>query len=229
VVLTVGTDLERYVLDRCPTVNHLRIENTAVHRPTTPGLEAVAELKSRLGLSHRIPIIYTGTFERYQGLGLLFESAQAVVRQHPEVIFIMVGGKPAQVEYWKKEISRLGLADQVLFVGTVSLEESIRYLELAEVLVSPRTEGLSVPLKIYSYLRSGKPILATEIYAQILTDTTAVLVEPTAAAYTAGLLQLIESPDLRSQLGRAAQAFAEAEFSIERYLAKLDFAYHLIR
>ena len=232
VVLTIGSDLEDYVLYVNRQANHIRIENIAVHNgDAAPEQAPVAELKESLGLKGKVPIVYTGTFERYQGLDLLFQSAEIVVQQHPEVVLVMVGGKPEQVEAWQQQVRQMGLANNVIFTGIVSLAASLRYLELAEILVSPRTEGLSVPLKIYSYLHSGKPTVATNIYAhtQILNDETAVVVDPDARAYAEGILQLIKNPKLREEIGRRAQAYAQREFSREGYLSKLESAYLAIK
>ena len=42
------------------------------------------------------------------------------------------------------------------------------FVALADMLLSPRSKGTHTPLKLYSYLRSGKPILATDILAHTL-------------------------------------------------------------
>ncbi len=57
------------------------------------------------------------------------------------------------------------------------------YLLAADVLVSPRSRGTNTPLKIYQYLRSGKPIVATRLltHTQVLSDETAILTGATAA------------------------------------------------
>lgn len=227
VVLTIGSDLEEYVRQKHSNANLFRIENTAVPDSPTPDRERVAELKAQTGLNNRLPIVYTGNLERYQGLDLLLQSAGPVLRKHPEVAFVIVGGQPEQIRPWQGKVRSRGLEESVFFVGAVSPEEASRYLGLAEILVSPRLDGLSIPLKIYSYLRSGKPIVATNIAAhtRILTDETAVLVEPSPDAYAAGILKLIESPELRQRIGQRARRQAEGEFSMENLLAKLNSAY----
>ncbi|HEX6385859.1 MAG TPA: glycosyltransferase, partial [Anaerolineae bacterium] len=103
--------------------------------------------------------------------------------------------------------------------------------ELAEVLVSPRSEGLSIPLKIYSYLHSGKPTVVTNICAhtQVLDSTLAVIVERDARAYAEGILRLIENPELRTEIGRRAQEYAQLEFSREGYLSKLESVYQALK
>jgi glycosyltransferase involved in cell wall biosynthesis len=231
VVLTIGVDLEEHVLGVNGHANHIRIENIAAQSDTADNPQTIAELKQKLGLAGKLPVVYTGTFEAYQGLDVLFESARQVVQQHPEVVFVMVGGKPEQVAHWQQETTRMGLDDHVIFTGIVSLDESLQYLQLGDILVSPRTEGLSVPLKLYSYLHSGRPMVATNIFAhtQILDEETAVITEPNADAYAAGLLQLIQSPTLRTRIGEQARTYAQREFSKESYLNKLKKAYLAIK
>ena len=56
--------------------------------------------------------------------------------------------------------------------------------QACDILVSPRIRGTNTPLKIYSYLRSGKPIVATDLltHTQVLSPDVARLVAPDADA-----------------------------------------------
>ena len=53
------------------------------------------------------------------------------------------------------------------------------------MLTSPRSKGTNTPLKIYQYLRSGKPIVATRLltHTQVLDDDTAMLTAPDPQAF----------------------------------------------
>lgn len=230
-VITVGSDLEQYVKEINPTVKHAMIENLPVQSNgyKENGMTS-DEVKRKLNLHGRVPVVYTGTFERYQGIDLLIESATLVRKQYPDVTFVLVGGKPEQVAECQHLVRKHNLEDCVLFTGIVPVEEVNPYLEMADVLVSPRTEGLSVPLKIYSYLHSGKPIVATDIVAHtlVLNGDTAVLVPPTKEAFAEGLSQVIRDTNLRSRLGDQAKQLAEEEYSFNSYLAKLDRIYRLL-
>ena len=57
-----------------------------------------------------------------------------------------------------------------IFAGERPADEIPAYLLAADVLVSPRSRGTNTPLKIYQYLRSGKPIVATRLltHTQVL-------------------------------------------------------------
>jgi glycosyltransferase involved in cell wall biosynthesis len=229
--ITVGADLEQRVLGRNPRVEQTRIENTVLYPYDDASRASARVLKERLGLNGKLPIVYTGTFESYQGLNLLFGSAAIVKRHYPEVLFILAGGKPQQLDHWRAEARKLDLEDCTLFLGIVSPAEALACLEIAEILVSPRTEGTSVPLKTYSYLKSGKPIVATNLMAhtQVLDDDTALLVAPTEEALADGMLRLIQSPGLRQELGRRAQEYARDKYGSSDYLAKVDRAYRTLQ
>jgi glycosyltransferase involved in cell wall biosynthesis len=227
-VLTVGTDLEAIVRAINPHTRVVTIENLPVVLKDMEGAEgSVAALKHALDLDGRRPIVYTGTFEIYQGMDLLLHSARLVVDANSKACFVVVGGKPHQVAHWQEEAFKLGLADSMRFVGTVPVEESVLYLDLADVLVSPRTGGTSVPLKIYSYLHAGKPIVATRLVAHttVLTDEVACLVEPTKEAVAEGILALLDDPHMCTRLGNEAQAYAEEKYSFAAYKEKMRYIY----
>jgi glycosyltransferase involved in cell wall biosynthesis len=223
-VITIGGDLGEYVNGINPKVKSIIIENLAVQTPgAAAGPSSARELGEKLELNSKLPVVYTGSFEGYQGLDLLLKSAKIVKDYHPEVSFIMVGGSSSQVEYWSNEARKLDLEDCMFFTGTVPPEEAVAYLELAEILVSPRTNNTSVPLKIYSYLQSGKPIVATDLatHTQVLNDEIALLVAPTQEAMANGILKLVRAPDLRQRIGQRAQVYAREEFNPQNYIAKV--------
>ncbi len=230
VVLTIGEDLETHVWQVNPGANQLRLENMALQETMPVDPEQAARLRNELGLEGKQVVVYTGTFERYQGFEVLFEALRYVAPAYPDLRVVMVGGKPEQVRHWQEETRQMGLGTLVLFTGAVTPEASLQYLEMADVLVSPRTEGLSVPLKIYTYLYAGRPIVATNIFAhtQVLDAETAVLVEPTGTAFAEGLRRLLDDPALAERLGRNARALAERSYARATYLRKLKLAYQSI-
>ncbi len=166
--------------------------------------------------------MYTGTLEEYQGLDLLLYSATIVRATLPEVRYVIVGGKPAQVERLTALALASGVGDIVRFTGQRPLEEMPQFMALADVLVSPRSKGTHVPLKIYTYLRSGKAILATDIlsHTQILTPAVALLVPPTPAALAHGTLELVQNPELAQRLGTHSQHFAQEHYSWSAFFEK---------
>jgi len=91
-------------------------------------------------------------------------------------------------------------------------------------LVSPRLQGTNSPLKIYSYLRSGKPIVATRhiTHTQILNDSVSILAEPNPNDFADAILKILDDPDQQKRLVRAALQLAETHYSYEDYLKKTE-------
>jgi glycosyltransferase involved in cell wall biosynthesis len=176
-----------------------------------------------LGVEDSTPVVlYTGTFESYQGLDLLFAAAASVRRRRPDLRVVLAGGKPEQVERARRQAEAAGAGPVVQFVGERPADEIPKFLDAADVLVSPRSTGTNTPLKIYQYLRAGRPIVATRLvtHTQVLSDEVAILTEPTAEAFASGILRAINDPDAASRLGRQARELAETRYTYEAYLER---------
>jgi glycosyltransferase involved in cell wall biosynthesis len=109
-----------------------------------------------------------------------------------------------------------------VFAGERPSTEIPAFLEAADALVSPRSRGTNTPLKIYQYLRAGRPIVATRLltHTQVLDDEVAVLVEATADAFAAGILRAVDDPAAARAMGERAAHLAATKYSYEAYLAK---------
>lgn len=227
-VITIDSELEEYVKQINPAINQMQIDNLPLNNQMQPvDPQAIAALKTRLAIEERRPIVYTGTLEPYQGLELAIESAALVRSQIPEAIYIIVGGKPAQVSAYKALARAYHVDDLFIFTGNVMPDEAVIYLALADVLISPRRGNTSIPLKIYSYLSSGKPILATrtDSHTRLLHDDLALLVEPTAEAFGLGIIRLLTDSALQAHLKRNAIQFAATIQNDTDYIGKVSQIY----
>ena len=225
-MITIGPDLEQYVHEMNPDVPMQMIENLPLNIDQNFD-EISPEISSRFRQHNGLSVVYTGTFERYQGVDVLIKSFEQVNHNHPETQLILVGGKPEQIQVYQNMVSQMGLDGSIQFTGIVSLEDANAYIHLADILVSPRIEGTSVPLKIYTYLHAGKPILATDIPAHslVLCQENACLVDPTPEGMTAGLTRLINDDQLRSELSLEGKKLAEQKYGQSQYLSKLEKVY----
>lgn len=189
--------------------------------------EDVARLREQLQLGDAPVLLYTGTLETYQGLDILLRSVVIVRSKFPAARYVIVGGKAEQVDKLRLFAQELGVTDVVSIVGPRPLEEMPKYMALGNILLSPRSKGDHTPLKLYTYLRSGKPILGTAIYAhtQILTSEIALLVPPTPQDLAEGALELLQNPERAQALGDNARRVAEEQYSWSAFLEKVQHVY----
>jgi glycosyltransferase involved in cell wall biosynthesis len=140
---------------------------------------------------------------------------------------LIVGGEPQQVDKARGRARELGAADVTVFTGQQPAREIPSFVQACDVLVSPRTRGTNTPLKIYSYLRSGRPILATNLltHTQVLTPDIAALVEPEPEPFAEALAALLDDPAARMALAVRARAVADEKYSRESYVRRTAQAY----
>jgi glycosyltransferase involved in cell wall biosynthesis len=219
-VIVICRHLEEVARDIAPDAHVVLIENAPGSGEAAAG---IGDVRAAAGVPAGAPmVLYTGTFEPYQGLDLLFASMKPVLTKRPDARLVMAGGHPDQVERAKRDAAAIGVGAATVFVGERPADEIPAYLEASDVLVSPRSRGKNTPLKIYQYLRSGRPIVATNLltHTQVLDPTVAELTEPTAEAFGAGILRVLEDREYAASLSRAARTLADTRYTYEAYVQR---------
>jgi protein-L-isoaspartate O-methyltransferase len=222
VVIVICPSLEDTVKAIEPGAQTVLIENAPGSAEDEATPEAAAAVRRSLNLAEGTPIVlYTGTFEAYQGLDLLFAAMAIVRRARPDARLVLAGGRADQVDARASRRARPASTRSTIFAGERPASEIPAYLLAADVLVSPRSRGTNTPLKIYQYLRSGKPIVATRLltHTQVLSDETAILTEATPQAFADGILAGLDDP-ARPPRRPPARELAETKYSYEAYLER---------
>jgi len=221
VVIVICPYLEKLVESIVPGTKTVLIENVSprpdVRAPSAPFAGEGMPLGERVAL-------YVGNFGPNQGLDLLLKSIPRVVQKEGRVRFRLVGGLPAEVKKLKRLAERLGVGEYVLFAERKSDAEVARFIEQSAVLLSPRKIGNNIPSKIYLYLKSGRPIVATRLpaHTQILNDDTAVLTDLNPKAFADGILRVLRDGSLAQQIARNALALTEAKYTYSTYLRQVE-------
>jgi glycosyltransferase involved in cell wall biosynthesis len=142
----------------------------------------------------------------------------------------MVGGRADQLESLRAMAVQEGVEEHFLFTGPQPFENIPVFLGISDLLVSPRSHGTNTPLKIYSYLASGKPIVATDMqtHRQVLTDETAMLVPPDAEGLGEGIRRLLGDAALRERIGQDGWQLARESFSYRTYLSRIQEAFDYV-
>jgi len=182
--------------------------------------EEAAEIRRRAAPGGERVVLYAGNFGPYQGIELLLE---AFARVREKAVLVLVGGSGEDLERMKMRAAELGLGGRAVFWERVAPQRVPLFIGIADVLVSPRLAGTNTPLKVYSYLKSGKPLVATNLYThtQVLNEGISILVEPTAEGLAEGLAMALTSPAAQAR-ARAARDLADREYTLSAYLERMD-------
>jgi glycosyltransferase involved in cell wall biosynthesis len=90
------------------------------------------------------------------------------------------------------------------------------YLAAADVVVSPRVQGINPPGKLFSYLASARPVVATNtlVHNQLLDEKCAILTPPNADGIADGLITAL------TDSARVAEVVLEAQAFLRRYCSQ---------
>ena len=227
-VITICQELQDTVVEMGAGDRSLLIENVMGGDVDEAPSKPTSEIRTAWGIAPDAPLaLYTGTFEAYQGVDLLIDAAAILAQSRPEARILVVGGEPPQVERARARAREQGAADVMVFTGQQPAREIPSFVQACDVLVSPRIRGTNTPLKIYSYLRSGRPILATNLltHTQVLTPDIAALVTPEPRPFAEALAALLDDPAARARLASRARAVADEKYSRASYMRRTAQAY----
>ena len=223
-VITVSPMLDNYVRRINDRVASVMIENGPASDSPDIGKEDLTSTElPQPGMASRKIVLYAGTFEVYQGLELLIESANLITKSRDDVLFVLIGGRPQQIDSLSKLVEKLGITSNFHFTGSLPIEALPAFINIADVLISTRTTGMNPPLKIYDYMKSGKPIVATNIEAhtKILNNDLAVLVDPHPESIANGVISLLDDPSYAEGLGARSKQYFETNYSSEKKIEKV--------
>ena len=242
-VITVADEITAHARTLAPRVPSDTLPDLPIDVEQVTADE-IRELRERLGLLSQKVIVYTGNFDPYQGIDLLLKGFSQYLKSRPAgdstpaATLLIVGGGPGEEDRKREQeqtAERLGLDTAVIFVGSRPVDEMGAFMQLADVLISPRTAGNNTPLKVYSYMASGRPMVATNIssHTQVLDDSCAILCDPTPQDL-ADKLEVALSDSAAATARRAAQVLAAKQrvaerFSLEKFRGKLDALYAQIK
>jgi len=175
----------------------------------------------------RVRFMYVGNLERYQGIDLVLEAMSTGAGNGYRMSLAVIGGTDLLIDAYRKKCTELGIHDQVKFLGPKPVTTLGTWLEQADVLLSPRIKGVNTPMKIYSYLDSGKPVLATRLptHTQVLTDEFACLADPDSGSWADAMIMLAQNKSERDRLGAAGKAYAQKHHSFEAFRTTLSTLY----
>ena len=178
--------------------------------------------------SQPFTIGYAGHLYPWKGVDLVVETIAGL----QDTRGLIVGGHEQEPDLARVKALAEGLycSLRITFTGMLPHAEVAARLREADVLLLPNPSSalsreFTSPLKLFEYMASGTPIVASDLPSlrEVLTDgANALLVEPgNPHAFTEGVRRIKDDPALGARL--AAQALADVrEYTWDRRAERLD-------
>lgn len=216
---------EVYVTAGVPR-EHIIVAPDAVDENLFDVVPGKDEAREMLGLSlvQRI-VVYTGHLYMHKGANTLAEAAARI----PEAQFVFVGGVAQDVAHFRVQWAH---QENIRIVGHVAPERVPLYLRAANVLVIPNsgksedTARFASPMKLFEYMASGTPIVASDVPAirEILSKDETCFFAPDEPASLADSIRAVLSHGEESRdMAQRAQKKAEEYTWDKRAQTILDF------
>ena len=171
-------------------------------------------------------ILYVGNLEGYQGIDLLLLSFASLLTSFNGIVkpsLIILGGSERHIEKYSNMALRLGISEHVFLLGPRPLSMLGSYLSQATILVSPRTKGNNTPMKVYSYLDSGIPMVATDLttHTQAVSANEAFLAPAVPDEFAKALNEALTNPNEAKKRGENAKLLVQQKYSKSAFKSSL--------
>jgi glycosyltransferase involved in cell wall biosynthesis len=190
--------------------------------------EETAQARRELGVRPGETAVGTVTrLHDSKGNSYLIEAAALVLKERPHARFFLVGEGPLRGEL-EAQAAALRLGDRFVFHGFA--KDVAAVIAAFDMSVFPSLwEG--TPLTVFEALATGRAIVATDAdgLLDVLTNERDALIvrRRDAAALAAGIIRLIDDPNLRSSLGDEARRTAQ-QYDIALFVRKMERLYELL-
>lgn len=177
---------------------------------------------------HTPEVLIVGRLEQNKGVALLAQSMPAVLRSCPDVLFRFVGrdGGDANGRPWSERLlDQVAPADRPRVVFEQLPREALieRYRRAAVSVLPSLWENF--PYALLEAMSCGVPVIATRIggVSELIEDGVSGLIVPPAnpMALTEAICRLLQDPQLRQRMGRAARQRVQERFSIEAVVPRM--------
>lgn len=224
-VITTNPDAEAIIYKRLPELSK-RVYRIAIAANVEVALIDRAMARQLLRQHCKwsedsLVIAFFGFLHPVKGLETLLPAFKQVVATQPQARLLLVGGVESLAlhgedakQYWNKLhtlVTELNLNQLVHLTGYVSAETASHYLAGADIGVLPFNQGLTLKSgSLLALLAHGLPVVGTR-HTTSLPDKLPILLvaPPDIDVLAVGLLDLLNSPEQRVQIGLDSLAFME--------------------
>lgn len=175
-------------------------------------------------------VVHAGLMSKLDNVGLFVESMPYIKRQHPKVSFYLTRKGEAYPSV-KKYLKKIDVKPNFFWYSNKN--HFLTFLKSCHVgVVTSKnhiTRKFGFTMKFFDYLSVGIPVVANDIggWTKIIEqEKIGVLTESTPEAFGKGVVQLLQNPEMRYELGKRCLELSKTKFNIDRIAVSLKEQYH---
>lgn len=174
------------------------------------------------GKKEHYNLLFTGRLRLEKGVLIILKALDLLRYQmggtFPLHLDILGSGDKIYIDELQTFLHERNLAEAVSFRGWIPQRELLTYYDTSDIMLVPSLWQEPFGLVVAEAMARGLPVIASDVGgpAEIITrDADGILVPPgEEQALAAAIKQLLEHPEKREQLSRAAQVSAKERFTI---------------
>jgi glycosyltransferase involved in cell wall biosynthesis len=167
------------------------------------------EFRSRYGIApEALVVTQVCWMTQVKGVDVLLSAAKTLLRDHPSLRFLMVGGGDKLNDY-RALAQQLGIAEGVLFTGIISDPVGAGVFAATDIYCQASLWQEASGLAVLEAMSMRRPVVASDtggLPENVLRDRTGLLVTPNNSEELAQAIdRLVRAPDLRRSMGDAGR------------------------
>jgi glycosyltransferase involved in cell wall biosynthesis len=216
-LIAISNDTKTHLLQRGAPNDKIEVVYNGVdHLKFDPSVSG-EKVCSKMGLKKSFVLLTVRNLVKRKGVHYLIEAMPCILEQFPNTKLLIIGDGPFRPRL-ESLASKLGLVENVFFLGHIPNDKTPPYYAACDIFVMPSLdEGFGI--SVVEAMAMKKPIVSTNAggLKEVVDDKTAIVVPPANSPLLArAVIKLLKNPVLRKQMGKNGRKKVEKTFNWDR-------------
>jgi len=174
-----------------------------------------------------LEVLFLARLHPRKRAGLFVEMARILLDEGTDATFTLVGPDEGEGGLVRELIAKYGFGERLTWEGPLSPEATLERMRSAAIYVLPSVEEV-FPMSVLEAMSLGIPVVITEsngLAEPLKRAGAGIVVDESLAGLLAGTRELLQSAQLRAQIGDTARSLIRDEYSIAAVAAQLETIY----
>lgn len=194
-------------------------------------IQEKGKLQRELGIFDSPTVISSRSLEPIYDIETLINSIPLVLKEIPEVKFLVVGGGSQEAKL-KEQAKSLGISQSVKFTGRIPNDKLPEYLNSADIYVSTSLSDAGLASSTAEAMACGLPVIITDFgdNKKWVEDGTNGFLTPlkNPQVLASKIIQLIRNKEIRDKFGQINRRIIEERNDWQKEMRKIEELYEVL-